>query len=780
CWARKNEMETVIVSGDKDFAQLIDGTTIMWDTMKDVRYDIPGVVEKWGVRPDQMIEYLSLIGDSSDNIPGIPGVGPKTAQKVLAEYDNIENIYKNLDKVKPPSLKEKLTQFADQVELSKRLVTICQDVELPLSHKALEIQPWKTEELRVLFERLNFKAFLKVLIDESPKAKSSDSKAADSKTGDSKTGGSRANSSSSNSATGLTADGSEANSAEMTEGYSEIHAQSDAPIANENEVVKEISIGGLKDIFKDGDEVWIKFENNQLSFHKSHTYKFEGEPMEFMEWSVKHNLRWSGFDLKKTWRQIIQDAPPLWTSKKDYQKNFLPAMGQDVALLYYVFRSKEIKSWMQVYEDFAQRAWPLNANPSMYFSEMQNMYEAIWSQIKEYPIGKVYSEIEKPIAPILLSMELLGIKIDRSFLKTYSDELRTDIAKVEKKVHDLAGENFNIGSPKQLGVILFEKMKLPTGKKTKTGFSTDNEQLEKTEHPIAKEVLEFRELSKLKSTYVDSLPELADSQDRIHTHFNQLLTATGRLSSNNPNLQNIPIRTPRGQRVRKAFIASEGKKLLSVDYSQIELRILAQITKDPGLVRAFLDDLDIHTATAAEVFGIPLKDVSSEQRRKAKAVNFGIAYGQGAFGLAEVLRGEAQEIIKNYFHKFQGVQEYIQSTISSAEKSGYVETLFGRRRYVPEIQNKNGAIKKIGERAAINAPIQGTASDLVKMAMIKVYNETTLPMSLQVHDELIFEATEGEIKEQVPKVVKIMENIVKWDIPLKVNWSTGNNWDDAH
>jgi DNA polymerase-1 len=348
------------------------------------------------------------------------------------------------------------------------------------------------------------------------------------------------------------------------------------------------------------------------------------------------------------------------------------------------------------------------------------------------------------------------------------------------------GEVFNIASPKQLAFILFEKMKIPPLKKNKTGYSTDSDVLEKlrVSYPVVEFILEHRELSKLKSTYVDSLPALVNAKTgRIHTHFNQALTSTGRLSSTNPNLQNIPIRTVRGAAIRKAFIAENGKKLISLDYSQIELRILAHITDDPGLCRAFTDDLDIHAATAAEVFGVSLADVTGEMRRAAKAINFGIAYGQGAFGLSESLaipRKEAQEIINSYFNKFKGVKDYMEDTIVEAKKNGFVHTLFGRRRIMSELKSSSPMVRKFGERAAINAPIQGSSSDIVKKAMIAVAEIQNAALILQVHDELLFEVDEN-IAETVMKSAKeIMENIVKLKVPLKVNGAIGNNWDEAH
>jgi DNA polymerase I len=416
---------------------------------------------------------------------------------------------------------------------------------------------------------------------------------------------------------------------------------------------------------------------------------------------------------------------------------------------------------------------PELAGPGDFLKAHLQLKSCLEDKIKELKNDNIYKEMDLPFSPILLRMESRGIKIDLDFLKSFSDELAQEIAKVEKEILELAGENFNVASPKQLAVILFDKLKLPVAKKTKTGYSTDNEVLQELDHPIAHRVLEFRELSKLKSTYVDALPLLAGDEDhRVHTHFNQALTTTGRLSSTQPNLQNIPIRTERGARVREAFIAEKGFQLLSVDYSQIELRILAHISEDPGLVKAFKDDLDIHTATASEVFGVKLAEVTSEQRRKAKAVNFGIAYGQGAFGLADVLgipRGEAKEIIERYFTRFKGIKTYIDETIKFAYEKGYVETLFGRRRYLDELKGKNAMLKKFGERAAINAPIQGTAADLVKKAMIQLDQECPVPMLLQVHDELVFEAKPEVLEEWKPRIVKIMENIVQLRVPLKVN-----------
>lgn len=488
-------------------------------------------------------------------------------------------------------------------------------------------------------------------------------------------------------------------------------------------------------------------------------------------------VTWSGFDLKKVWTELRLST--IGTLKVDW----------DLMLGSYALRAADSSNIEKLAEFFLNSKIDVGAIEDekerirTCYEVFLELSEKVKRDLKEKDLYVIYEKLEKPVISMLFDMEQKGIKLDLGFLKEFSEELRVDLAIQEEKIHELAGEKFNIASPKQLGVILFEKLGLESTKKTKTGFSTNNDVLENLKHPIAKELIHYRELAKLKSTYVDALPTMADEKGRVHTHFNQALTATGRLSSTNPNLQNIPIKTEKGQRVRKAFIAAEGKKLLSVDYSQIELRVLAHISEDPGLIRAFRDNLDIHTATASEVFSVNLKSVTKDQRRIAKAVNFGIAYGQGVFGLAEALgigRKEAAEIIERYFNKFGGIRDYIENTIKKAHDQKYVETLFGRRRYIPELDNKNVMIKKFGERAAINAPIQGTASDLVKMAMIELKSGLKIDLLLQVHDELIFEATEVEIQQQLHWIKETMENVAKLKVPLQVNYAIGNNWDEAH
>ncbi|MBC7371371.1 MAG: DNA polymerase I [Bdellovibrionaceae bacterium] len=755
----KHQLQVVIVSGDKDFGQLIQKDVVMYDTMKDVKYDEAGVLAKWGVRPDQFIDYLALVGDSSDNIPGVAGIGPKGAQKLLEQYKTIEDIYVDTRKVEPKGIREKLERSKENALLSKKLVTIAMDVPVSDNFEDYKLKPFKTEELRQLLQDLNFKTFEKNLLGE----------------------------------------GTSQNSL-----HENMHGTEENPIIHPpkpvyvpmptHQIPEELKIATLPSEAMAEIEAYMSIkevvvtvsELDKILKHNDSLWGFCDERGIFVArdkelWAIPtgaetlgamtdlKNVRWSGFDLKKFFHQI---------------KAHVPVVDWDSALGAYVVRAGDSSEFEDMYKKFTGGVFPEFMTPAQLYKAHMELKLVLIDRLGLFDGEKIVRELELPLVPILLKMEQKGIRIDTELLSIQSAELTDEIAELEKEVHSLAGESFNVGSPKQLGVILFDKLKLPPGKKTKTGFSTDTDVLQGLEHPVAKKVLQWRELSKLKSTYVDALPALISTEDgRLHTRFNQALTTTGRLSSTQPNLQNIPIRTPRGERVRQAFIADPGQKLLSVDYSQIELRILAHISEDPGLQRAFRDDLDIHTATAAEIFNVDLKAVTGEQRRNAKAVNFGIAYGQGAFGLAENLgipRKDAQEIIGRYFEKFSGVREYIDSTIKQAHAKGYVETLFGRRRYLEELSSKNQAMKKFGERAAINAPIQGTASDLVKKAMIDIGQQIKVDMLLQVHDELIFEGTEEHLHSVTPEIVRLMENAMSLKVPLKVNYAIGNNWDEAH
>ncbi|MGZ3747140.1 MAG: DNA polymerase I [Pseudobdellovibrionaceae bacterium] len=738
----KHHLEVVIVSGDKDFGQLIQKHVVLYDTMKDMKYDEVGVFEKWGVRPEQFIDYLALVGDTSDNIPGVDGIGPKGAQKLLEQFKSVEDIYAHLDKVTSKGVREKLERSREAALLSKKLVRIVTDVPVSDNFENYHLRPLQTDNLRALLQELNFKSFEKSLLGDATSH-------------------------------GTLHESVHGEGAKLPEEVKISSLPSDVMAKVEAYVhIKEVTVTveELVEKLQDKDKLWGFSDERGLFIGRDlELWAVEGLSSELGAATDKKYIRWSGFDLKKFFHQI------------DARK---PVVEWDSSLAAYVVRAGDSSDFGGIYKKFIGTDLPEFASPAQVYKSHLELQHVLQDRLELFKGERILKELEFPLVPVLLAMENRGIRIDATLLKIQSAELTEELIILEKEIHHLAGGAFNVASPKQLGVVLFEKLGLTMGKKTKTGYSTGEDVLEKLEHPIAAKVLQWRELAKLKSTYVDALPEMVSPQDgRIHTCFNQALTTTGRLSSTQPNLQNIPIRTKRGQRVRQAFIADPGKKLLSMDYSQIELRILAHISGDPGLQRAFREDLDIHAATAAEIFNVDLMHVTPEQRRRAKAVNFGIAYGQGAFGLAENLgisNSEAKTIIGRYFEKFGNVREYIESTIKTAHEKGYVETLFGRRRYIEELSSKSPMLKKFGERAAINAPIQGTASDLVKKAMIDISQEIPLAMVLQVHDELIFEGSEKELVSSVPELLRIMEAAMKLSVPLKVNYAIGNNWDEAH
>lgn len=783
-------LDVVIVSGDKDFAQLIEPGVVLYDTMKDVKYDSALALEKWGVPPEQMIDFLSIVGDSSDNIAGVAGIGPKGAQKLLLSYKTLEDIYEHLDEIKPDGIRKKLEVSRDEAFLSKKLVTIVQDIPFDVTLESLRMGEIDRAGVSAMFDELGFKSMSKQLFGSATNAPAistgetlQDAAAASasadaSKAGDASTAG----------------DGSN-----VPVGDADRSPLQPGPFWSEARL--EISELKIKlQALAPETEIWVVHsERGVIAGFEGSAYQLAGDPDELAQ--VLAGRRLAGFDIKDfAHRYKLLSFEVAWDAK----------------LAAYVEHAGAIETVHELFTKYLGLPLPDLASASQWLGWQFALRRTIEAKLDKLDGQKVLAEYELPLVPILYQMERKGIMVDRDLLSAYSKELGSEMETFEALIHADAGEPFNIGSPKQMGQILFAKMGLPSGKKTKTGFSTDNEVLEAIDHPIARNILNWRELTKLKSTYVDAIPALADVEGRVHTTFDQARAITGRLSSVNPNLQNIPIRTERGARIRKSFIARDGRKLLSADYSQIELRILAQITDDPGLVRAFEAGLDIHTATAAEVFEKPIAEVTREMRSQAKAVNFGLAYGQGAFGLADTLgisRKEATDIIGRYFTRFAKVRDYMNDTVESAKKLGYVETIFGRRRYIPEFQSGNGAVRKFGERAAINAPIQGAASDLVKKAMIDVDQAIRdfanakarggADMILQVHDELVFEIDDAELgltgddavsKNALPKEVlkrventeiaklikHTMENAAKFKVPLVVNIGIAQNWQDAH
>ncbi len=799
-------LEVVIVSGDKDFAQLVTPDVSMYDTMKDLRIDEAHVREKWGIDPRKMIDYLAIVGDSSDNVKGVAGLGPKGAEKLLADFDSLEDIYANLDKISSKSTLKKLEEGREEAFLAKKLVTIVCDAELGVQPEDLRLKPIERDKLRELLALFEFKNFTKTLLGaDQPADQPADHPVVEATaatvaptvilagsigeetpfTSDSKRSFEKNGSVAGSMAHVLNPHGNEKTISTAFGGASTSSVQPKREVAtgefHEVSGIQEtrLDLGGLSEWLESGKETWaLRTEHGSYvaQMKSGHWAIAEiaavGESLGDLLTAKK--LKFKGFDIK------------LFCKEHSVRK---PEVVWDQMLAAYVVRAGSIDNIAPLFQRY--NGQPLNdlPSPSQLLSAHLNLESNLRAKLKQMEAERVLFEIEQPLVPILLAMENNGIAIDPQMLAIESQALGRDIRELETAIHAGVGEVFNIGSPKQMGHILFEKLKMPTGKKTKTGFSTDTDVLEKlsADFPVTALILQWRELTKLRSTYVDSLPQLINpATGRVHTTFNQATTTTGRLSSVSPNLQNIPIRTERGNMIRKAFVAPAGHQLVSADYSQIELRILAHITEDPGLIRAFEAGIDIHTATASEVFEIKVEDVTPEMRRKAKAVNFGLAYGQGAFGLAENLkipRKDATAIIARYFQRFARVQEFMTSTIEEAKRKGYVQTVFGRRRYLDELQSSSGMVRKFGERAAINAPIQGTASDVVKLAMISVGEPAHSKTLLQVHDELILEVEDRFANQVAKDVAEKMQSVGEkagMRVPLQVNTGVGPNWDEAH
>jgi DNA polymerase-1 len=739
--AQQKKITSIIVSGDKDFCQLVSDSVFMLDTMKDVLTGIDEVLKKYEVQVSQFVDYLAIVGDSSDNVPGVKGLGPKGAAKLLNQFQTLNGIYENIEAI-TGSAKQKLLDSQQLAFLSQKLVTIKTDIDLQIedleSFSILKNAKWT--ELDTVLDELGFKN-LKTSLRLALTGQS--------------------------------------NNNDIVPGLdiNQILNQK-IEFIDEDLVQKNTQAKSLEAFLKSIDyklPVWFLCKETNMLLMQDTSY-VECSLLENLTKffsPLKEKIKISGFNVKQNLHNLC--------AYNDL--NFISCFEiiDDLQLMSYVIDPEDKHDFERVFEKY------LNFKPheerTLVFDaySFSKIKQKLVSQLHETNQQLVYQNLELPLVKVLFQMEKLGIKLDCDFLSKLESKTQSEILKIQKDIHDLAGEEFNIASPKQLGVILFEKLKLSVIKKTKTGYSTDSDVLGKlkSEHKIISRIEDFRELSKLQSTYIQALPKLVKPDLRLHTTFLQAHTSTGRLSSVDPNLQNIPIKTVRGQEIRKAFVTDPGKLLLSLDYSQIELRILAHYADDAGLIEAFKNDLDIHAATAAEVFSVPLSSVTSDQRRIAKAVNFGIAYGQGAFGLAETLglsRSEASDIIKKYFAKFSGVKSYIENSVLKAKEAGFAETLFGRKRFIKDLFSKNAMVQKFGERAAINAPIQGTAADIVKKAMIDINKKIKLPMLLQIHDELIFEGLEEEIEFELKEIISIMENVIQLKVPLKVNWAKGASW----
>lgn len=793
--ATEKQLPVLISTGDKDMAQLVSDHVTLIDTMKDVKTNREGVIEKFGVPPELIIDYLALMGDKVDNIPGMTGVGEKTALALLQGIGSIDEIAANLDKVAALGFRgskafaDKFREQEEQVRLSYVLATIKTDVALEQSLEELQLGPIDKEALLAVYREYELRNLIKEL--ESGGAEESEAE------GDEE-GGTPAAAIETDYRCIL-------DEAEFDEWLARLQA---APLfAFDTETTSldymEARVVGVSFAIEPGKAAYVPFGHDYL-----------GAPVQLTEAVVLGKLK-----------PLLEDPTRLKVGQNlKYDRNVLlnhgielQGIAYDTMLESYVLNSTASRHDMDSlarrylnvetisFEDIAGKGVKqLTFNQielelaAPYAAEDADitlrLHQALWGKLSAEPgLAKVFREIELPLLPVLARMERLGTTIEPKLLHQQSQEIEVRLAELEKQAHELAGQEFNLSSPKQLGEILFTKLGLPIIKKTPKGApSTAEEALAELAetYELPQLLMEHRGLAKLKSTYTDKLPLMIKPQTgRVHTSYHQAVAATGRLSSTDPNLQNIPVRNEQGRRIRQAFIPCAGYKLVAADYSQIELRIMAHLSGDKGLLTAFAEGKDIHKATAAEVFGVALDAVTSDMRRSAKAINFGLIYGMSAFGLAKQLgigRAEAQKYMDLYFERYPGVLEYMERTRQQADAQGYVETLFGRRLYLPDIKSRNAGLRKAAERAAINAPMQGTAADIIKRAMINVdgwirgIEDQSIRMLMQVHDELVFEIREEKLEEYIALIKEKMSGAAELYVPLVVEAGTGDNWDQAH
>lgn len=792
--ATEKQLPVLISTGDKDMAQLVSDHVTLIDTMKDVKTDREGVIEKFGVPPELIIDYLALMGDKVDNIPGMTGVGEKTALALLQGIGSIDEIAANLDKVAALGFRgskafaDKFREQEEQVRLSYVLATIKTDVVLEQSLEELQLGPIDKEALLAVYREYELRNLIKEL-----ESGGEESEAAGDEEGAAP-------------AAAIKTDyRCILDEAEFDEWLARLQA---APLfAFDTETTSldymDARVVGVSFAIEPGKAAYVPFGHDYL-----------GAPVQLSEALVLGKLK-----------PLLEDPTRLKVGQNlKYDRNVLlnhgielQGIAYDTMLESYVLNSTASRHDM---DSLARRY--LNAETISFeeiagkgvkqltFNQIEleqaapyaaedaditlRLHQTLWGKLSAEPgLAKVFSEIELPLLPVLARMERLGTTIEPKLLHQQSQEIEVRLAELEKQAHELAGQEFNLSSPKQLGEILFTKLGLPIIKKTPKGAPSTAEEVlaELAEtYDLPRLLMEHRGLAKLKSTYTDKLPLMIKPQTgRVHTSYHQAVAATGRLSSTDPNLQNIPVRNEQGRRIRQAFIPCAGYKLVAADYSQIELRIMAHLSGDKGLLTAFAEGKDIHKATAAEVFGVALDAVTSDMRRSAKAINFGLIYGMSAFGLAKQLgigRAEAQKYMDLYFERYPGVLEYMERTRQQADAQGYVETLFGRRLYLPDIKSRNAGLRKAAERAAINAPMQGTAADIIKRAMINVdgwirgIEDESIRMLMQVHDELVFEIREEKLEEYIALIKEKMSGAAELDVPLVVEAGTGDNWEQAH
>lgn len=805
--ANEAKVETFMMTPDKDYAQLVDEFVFMFrPKYGDKEYEVLGpkeVMEKYELENQgQMIDLLGLMGDTADNIPGCPGVGIKTAQKLIAEFGSIENLLENSDKLKG-ALKKKVEENVQQIKDSKFLATIRTDVPVELDLKLLERKEIDAEKLRPIFEELEFKTLLKRILKEEEPVKTPTQNSGPIQ-GDLFAMNPTSNQDNAKELKEIEPDNSKKeyqlidNEKDIIKLVEKLAKQKEIALDTETSSLDamEAEIVGISFSYKKHEAFYIPFPTDQVETKKRLELLqpiFTNEASLKIGQNIKYDLlilKNYGIDVKgKLFDTMIAHyvTQPELRHNMDYLAEiFLNYQTMPIEELIGA-KGKNQKSMRDL--DPTEVYWYACEDADITLQLKEKLIE----EMKNNDTEKLFYNIEMPLVPVLTDMEFTGVSVDKVALKKLSKEFTEKMNGYEAKIHELAGEDFNVSSPKQVGEILFDKLKIDEkAKKTKTGQYVTSEEVllsYKDKHPILNEILEYRGLKKLLSTYVDSLPKLINKKTgKIHTSYNQTVTSTGRLSSSNPNLQNIPIRDDNGKEIRRAFVPDAGSEFFSADYSQIELRIMAHLSKDANMIEAFNQDHDIHAATAAKIYKENLEEVTSDQRRKAKTANFGIIYGISVFGLAErmqVDRKEAKELIEGYFTTYPEVKNYMDEAIDNAKAKGYVETIFNRKRYLADINSKNSIVRGYAERNAVNAPIQGSAADIIKVAMINIFNRfnkenVKSKMILQVHDELNFTVlpTEKEIVEKI--VIEEMQNAYKMSVKLKADYGWGKNWLEAH
>jgi DNA polymerase-1 len=767
--AEEQGFQVLVVTGDKDFIQIVDDRVQLYDPMQEKRTSPSEVRERLGIDPSQMRDYLALIGDPIDNVPKVPGIGPKTAVELLQQFGDIETLLARLNEIKKPKIREALEANSEQLRRAKSLVTFKTDLPLEVTMEELARRPIKDAQARALFSELEFFKLLQEMPAQEPSPLAISTRVVSDRAGLKQI----------------------AEAAAAAKAVAIIPAFEGLPYAAE--------LTGLGIATADGSSYYVPLLHRYIGV--------PGQP--------------SLDDFKQVMGPVIEDGS-IMKSGHDLKslELVLATIGLrmagaygDVELLSYLLNpSRRQHALVDLSRErlrmelppaptlgAARKKGPLLCEVPI--EQSSNCYGAsaeaarrlaaiLWTEIEQASLSKLAKEIEIPLIPILAQMERKGVKVDLGVLSNIEKKVDIECSAHLAEIHRLAGHEFNVNSSAQLGQVLYDELQLPILRRGKTGPSTDQEVLEKLSehHPLPKAIIDYRMLSKLKSTYLETLPQLIAADGRLHTSFHQAAAATGRLSSSDPNLQNIPIRSELGREIRRAIVADPGHQLVSADYSQVELRILAHIANDEALIQAFKNDEDVHTRTAAEVFGVSPSQVTANQRRAAKAINFGIAYGLSPHGLSsrlDIPTEEARSIIDRYFERYAGIRRYLDHTVEKARRTGYVETLFGRRRFMPDLHSRNRNAAQAAERAAINMPIQGTAADLIKLAMIRIdeaiaARNLRAQMLLQVHDELLFEAPEPEIAALKDLVQTLMSTVATLKVPLKVEIGSGLTWADAH